>query len=661
MRVVEIYEAGSFPILVLDSKKQFAASYGLDSEYWKHFAIEEAPEVESYLKSNLEDLANHYHALYQEPELAETQSENFDEALHWYRAYLASFPAEEESPAINHQLADLLLEHEDFGEAAREYEKTAYSYPANEKASDAGYAAIYAHREHQKAAADEEQSAVRREAVTSTLRFVDTFPGHEQAAVVLGAAVDDLYEMEEFELCIARGQSLLEGHPDADESIRRSAWMALAHSYFDLGRFALSEGAYVKVLETTPESDDSRQAVIDNLAAAIYKQGEAADLAQDHRAAADHYLRITRAAPTSSIRPAAEYDAGAALIRLEEWAEAATVLDAFRKTHPDHELHEEATKQIAQVRRSEGRLELAAAEYERVAAEADDSELRSEAMLLAGELYEEAERAGEALRVYLSYLKAFPKPLETAVETRSDIARIHLELGDEKAYRKQLKKIVAADRNAGAERTDRIRHLAALAALVPAQDRFQHFAELQLSQPFERNLQEKQRRMKKALTGFGDLLQYEVGEVTAAATYYMAEIYSNFSRALLESERPTDLAPGELQDYEMVLEEEAFPFEEKAIVVHQKNLELMAAGVFNPWIQKSLGQLATLMPGRYAKFEVSSGLIASLDRYSYRAPVAPAPPVPEDSAPAAPTPEAGEAGETEAVSQERPPETLEAG
>ena len=37
MRVVEIYEAGDFPILVLESKKEFAASYGLQSEYWRHF------------------------------------------------------------------------------------------------------------------------------------------------------------------------------------------------------------------------------------------------------------------------------------------------------------------------------------------------------------------------------------------------------------------------------------------------------------------------------------------------------------------------------------------------------------------------------------------------------------------------------------------------
>jgi TolA-binding protein len=260
MRVVEIYEAGDFPILVLESKKAFAASYGLQSEYWKHFDVEAAPEVLSYLKKDLEDLATHYHALYQAPELPEEKAANFEEALHWYRAYFASFSQDVEAPAVNQRMADLLLENENFGDAAREYERTAYAYPGHAKAAAAGYAAIYAHREHEKVARDAERSAARRDAVTSTLRFVDAFPDHEHAAVVMGAAVDDLYDMREFDSAIATGQRLIEAYPDADPSIRRSAWVAIAHSFFDISDFAQAEQAYERVLEMTAADDDSRQA-----------------------------------------------------------------------------------------------------------------------------------------------------------------------------------------------------------------------------------------------------------------------------------------------------------------------------------------------------------------------------------------------------------------
>jgi tetratricopeptide (TPR) repeat protein len=620
MRVVEIYEAGGFPKLVLESRKEFAATYGLDSEYWRHFDVGESPEVLSYLKANLEDLARHYHALFQDPELAEEKPANLQEALRWYRAYLASFPKVPESSAVNHRLADLLLEHRDFAEAAREYERTAYEYPEHERAAAAGYAAIYAHRESQRIATGEDAAAARRAAVKSTLRFVDAFPRHEHAAAVMGAAVDDLYEMKEFALAIATGRRLIEAYPEADPSIRRSAWTAVAHASFDTADYPQAEQAYARVLEMTPADAQTRQAVVDNLAAAIYKQGEQANLGGDQRAAADHFLRVAQAAPTSKIRPLAEYDAGAALIRLADWTAAAAALDSFRQAHPDHELNREATKQLALVYREAGDASRAGAEYERVAAEADDPELRREALLAAGELYEGASLADRALAVYLRYVEAFPTPVETAVETRFKIAGMYQRAQDEGRYHDQLRQIVEVDAATGGDRTPRVRYLAAQSALVLAEGLYRRFGEVELLQPFEQSLREKQRRLNAALEAFGRLVDYEVGDVTAAATFYLAELYFDFNEALVGSERPAGLSAAEMQEYESALEEEAFPFEERAIAVHQKNLELLASGVYNPWIEKSLARLAALMPGRYAKPEASSGLIASIDRYAYQAP-----------------------------------------
>ena len=187
-----------------------------------------------------------------------------------------------------------------------------------------------------------------------------------------------------------------------------------------------------------------------------------------------------------------------------------------------------------------------------------------------------------------------------------------------------MKEIVVIDRDAGEERTDRSRYLAATAAQVLAEQSYRHFAKLRLVQPFEESLAEKQLRMDTAMDAFENLVEYEVAEVTAAATFYIAEIYLEFSAALLNSERPTGLSDAEIVDYELVIEEEAFPFEERAIDVHEENFELLAAGIYNPWVQKSLDKLAVLMPGRYAKNEISGGFLGSIDTYAYRMPIAPA-------------------------------------
>ena len=632
MRVVEIYEAGNFPKLVLDSKKAFTVDYGLESRYWQHFQAEDAPEVLDYLKSNLKDLANHYHALYQNPEIPEERPAHFAESSRWYREYLSSFPDTPETPGINYQFADLLLENDDFDLAAQEYEHIAYDYAQHERSAAAGYAAIFARREHLKQVADTDQEPTRRSVVASTLRFVDGFPEHEHAPAVLAAAVDDLYVLGEFETTIATAKRLIDRYPNSEMSVRRSAWTVIAHSSFDIESFEAAEQAYVRVLEMTAPDDDTAPDVMNNLAAAIYKQAEQANSAEDFRTAADHFLRISKAAPLSDIGPIAQYDAGAALIRLKDLSGAAEVFESFRTSNPNHELHRETTRQLAFVYREEKNFSRAAEEYERVAEEAEVPELRREALLVAGDLYEKAELLDRALNAYRVFVTDFTDPIEPVVVTRFKMAELYEQLGNVENHHAELRKIVMMDRAAGEARTDGVRVLAAKSALILAEVHFRAFEEVELVQPFEASLQKKKLRMDAALSVLSGLVDYEVGEVTAAATFYMASVYGEFSRALLESERPTDLTPAEQQEYEEVLEEEAYPFEEQAIDVHMKNLELMSAGVFNVWIEKSLSRLAVVMPGRYAKFEESSDLIELVESYSYRTPVSLVPTVIADAA-----------------------------
>jgi len=625
MRVVEIYGEAGFPQLVVESKKEFATTYALDAEYWRHFNVDDSPEVVGFLKTNLTDLANHFHAIFQDDLLIDERPQSFAEADRWYRQFLGSFPADEETPQINYQLADLLLENEDFEAAAHEYERTAYEYSDHEKASAAGYAAIFAYRENLKIATGARQFEVKQATVTSSLRFADTFPEHEQAPVVLGAAADDLYEIEDFPLAIASARKLIERYPTSEASLRRSAWAVVAYSSIDLAEYPDAEVAYMNLLDLTPQDDESRVSVIDGLAAAIYKQGEQANLLEDYRTAANHFLRIKDVAPTSDIRTAAEYDAAAAFMKLTDWGMASAVLEEFRLSNPDHELQSDATQQLAFIYREDGQTARSAAEHERIAAESDDPELSREALLLAAELYDEVHVVADTIRVYEQYVAEYPWPLDIAMESRSRLSEIFKEQSDYTRYYATLNEIVAAYRDAGDLRTDRSRFLAARAALIFAEMQYETFAALTLVQPFEDSLAEKQSSMDETLASLEDLVSYEVADVTAAATFYIAEIYLNFSAALLDSERPAGLSAAEKIDYDLVIEEEAYPFEEQAIDVHEANFELLAAGVYNPWVQRSLDQLATLMPGRYAKNEISGGFLDSIDFYAYRLPNAPEP------------------------------------
>ncbi len=649
MRVIEIHLAGGFPSLVIDAKRRFAGAYGLKAAYWRHFEPAMRPDVLAWLETNLTDLAKHYHALYQSPKLIKEKDANFEAALQWYRELLGSFPEDPDTPAAHYMLADLYLENQSFDRAAIEYETTAYAYPRHGKSSQAGYAAVYAWRRHLAGAAPEAKLQATKEAVRSSLKFAGSYPEHEKAAIVLGAATDDLYDMRDYISAASAAAALISNFSRVDGEVLRRAWLVASHSNYELRRYREAERAYTKLLELLPSGDKSRPALTDNLAASIYKQGEEANAQGLYMAAAAHFLRVGSAAPACSIRVNAEYDGASALIAARDWMAAATVLKRFRSLFPGHALQPEVTGKLAYVYREWGELTLAAEEYERMERESADEALRREALLTAAELHEKAGGLARALAAYRRYAVLFPRPLEQNLEARERTAGL-LKKDDQDGYLAELRQIVALEAAAGSERTPLTRSIAAQAALVLAEPAFGRFAEVKLAAPFEANLGRKQQLMKAAIQQFNELIEYEVGDVTAAAAFYLAEIYALFSRDLKESERPAGLSALEREEYDLAIEEQAYPFEEKAIATHQSNLELVALGVYNEWTDKSLRKLAALLPARYDKQEEASLIITTPESYAY-AIVLPGPPSPQ-SAQAEPDQGPRTAGAGEAVQAE---------
>ena len=133
-----------------------------------------------------------------------------------------------------------------------------------------------------------------------------------------------------------------------------------------------------------------------------------------------------------------------------------------------------------------------------------------------------------------------------------------------------------------------------------------------LKEPLKKNLALKKKFMKAAIKGYNDAAAYKVSGVTTQATFRIGAIYSDFSQALMASQRPRNLNADELEQYEILLEEQAFPFEEKSIEVHENNAVRIADGLYDDWVRKSMSALAELMPVRYAKEERGEDFVAAL-------------------------------------------------
>jgi cellulose synthase operon protein C len=133
------------------------------------------------------------------------------------------------------------------------------------------------------------------------------------------------------------------------------------------------------------------------------------------------------------------------------------------------------------------------------------------------------------------------------------------------------------------------------------------YAQVKLVEPLQKQLALKKTRLEETLKAYGVAADYGVAEVVTASTYQIGALYQDFGKALIGSQRPKRLNKLELQQYNVLLEEQAFPFEEKAIELHELNALRSADGLYDEWVQKSFAALRELRPGRWAKQERHDG------------------------------------------------------
>ncbi|HEX9627892.1 MAG TPA: tetratricopeptide repeat protein [Acidiferrobacterales bacterium] len=599
LKVVDAYKQGGFAAQSLEAKKEFVTRYGVKSEFRRVNTEAAYAQILPDLKAQLEELARHYHGSAQKSK----QPADYQEAAVWYRTWLESFPRDPQAAQLNFLLAEMLFESRQFFEAAQEYEKTAYHYPAHAKSADAGYAALLAYDEQEKRLASEAQRAWRLAGLTSAVRFVDRFGADPRTPAVLTRSAERYYALGAPEQAGELAQRVLARQPEAEAGLRRTAWTVVAHTQFERGAFDRAEAAYQQALALMPAGDPARAAMTERLAASVYKQGEQSRATGDTRAAVAHFLRVGRVAPGSPVRATAEYDAAAGLIALKDWGAAVTVLEGFRKAYPNHALRSEVSGKLAVAYLESGQLPRAAAEFEAMAAGQTDPNLRREALWQAAELYDKAGSHGSAIAAYQRYAREFPRPLEPALEARSRVAESYKKNGQWRDYQQALTEIVRADQGAGGERTDRTRYLGATAALTLAEPAYDEYRKVKLVEPLKKSLAVKKDKMQAALKAYGSVAEYGVAEVATASTFRIAEIYRDFSRELLASQRPKGLSPEELEQYDVLLEEQAFPFEEKSIEIHEVNAARVTQGIYDRWVKDSFAALGKLKPVRYAKPE----------------------------------------------------------
>jgi TolA-binding protein len=612
IKMISVYEQGNFPSLILPAKREYIQRYGISSTYWTQRNGVIGVTASNYLHQSLQELAEYDHA--QAQEFAVTNKVEakaaFSRAANWYREFVTTFPKDPKNPEMTFLLAESLSESGDYPQAITAYEQVAYQYQDKTHGADAGYSIVLLASELANVQAQAEtQKAIWQERKTNyALRFAQSYPADSRAAAVLTQAAQELLAQKRFAEAATVAEEIINLKPPAEPKLQFTAWLVLGHSNFDDKNYAGAEKAYWQVLTLLPANTQTPgaptgQQIRERIAASIYQQAQAdLELGQKDQAIAK-LLRIADVAPDSDIAIKGRYDAGVYLIEQQKWADAEQVYLNFRQQYPKHELTATIPAKLVLIYQNQSKWALAANELSIMERSSNDPNVKRQSLAMGAELYEKSGNKTMAIEQYQRYANEYPRPVAEAMEAQLHLAQLYGEAQDTKKRQYWLQRMIDANASAGAQGNDRTKYLAASAANELSEDPYKEFASTPLTLPLKQSLKVKRAALDKALKAQEAVLAFGVAEFTTQASYCIGDIYAQLSRDLIKSERPKDLDELALEQYDLLLEEQATPFEEKAIQIHQANAQRTTKGIYDQWVKRSFEELAKLLPARYKKSE----------------------------------------------------------
>jgi len=597
-RVIDIYKQGGFPSLILPAKEEFVVNYGQKSEFWKLHDKSVKDKLKPLLKEHLVDISIYYHAEAQKSK----KPEDYLIAAKWYREILDTFDEPAVDSKYRFSLAEVLASGLKFEHAAKEFELVAYKNPASKYSRDAGYRALVAHQsiKYPKQMPNKDKLAP---SIASAQKFTKRFPRDKETANILSRIAEQQLGMNDVVAAIATSKQLLTMEVPPTKAQTDRAQIIIANGLFDLKKYSQAEQAITELFGNVKLSKKQLAIFHKRRAEAIYKQAAAAKSAGKMAQAIKLFLKVGLLEARSQVAINAHYDAATLLLQTKQWDRSAELFESFRKKHPKNKLSASIPEKLALIYEQQKNWDKAAAEFQTLAASNGDSDLAREGYWHVAELYQKAGKKVKAIAAFKHYVWTYPEPYLLAQEGRYHLINLYKKDGEAKKVLFWRQKILQFFSKAKNKNNSRTRFMAAESKFILTEPLFAKYKKIKLKLPLAKSLKKKRRAMSKALKAYEFIASYNIAEYTSASTHKIGLIYLVLSKDLMTSQRPKGLDDDELEEYGYLLEDQAIPFEDKAISLFEINAERTKDNIYNDSVKESIQELAKLKPAQYNKQE----------------------------------------------------------
>ena len=618
--LINVYVKGGFPTLVLEEKERYANLYGPKSDYYDDY-----PDLRKQINADLKvyyvELASFFHSQGQQAlaklktkpdnadDIKELTSEKLSSATDFYKRYLTLFPNDKEASSLRYRKADAHFENEQFGKAARDYEKVAYSKRTERKAANkAGYAALVAYQKHidgleANEARESKLDKWREDSLESMLKFAEVFHDDTRSTAVLSRASQAMFALNQYDRAIKVAQGLLKRVSGLNADLKKTAYGIIAQSYFQKENYQLAQNNYIAQRKLVAKNSEEYNQISDQIAASVYKKAEKLREENKNDLAIKELLSIKTLAPASNIRVIAQYDAASLLLAAEQWNKAIVELAELKKRYSKHKLANEFPRKLAFAYEKQENWEEAYKAYTYLFRNDPDPAVKQEALFIAAGLAEKTKKDNKAIELYKDYARTYEQPFDNRMEARFKLASLYEK---QKEYNKQLfwlRRIIDGDKKAGDQRTERSQWLGAWANAKYGDYFAWEFKRRKIRQPIENSISRKNQLIQDASERYEMAASYGILEFVTMSNFRIAKLYEQFGNELLNAPLPASLSAEEKALYQEVFAQQAAPMEEVAASLYLNNIELGWQGHYNNFIQQSFDEMKRLVPVRFDKTE----------------------------------------------------------
>ncbi|MBZ0333658.1 tetratricopeptide repeat protein [Marinobacter sp. AL4B] len=582
---VEFWKIAGEPEPVREAKAEFVAQYLADERY-RNLTDHHRKRWQTYGRS----LADYYYA-----------TGSTHQAAEYYEMLAPRSVAEGE---LMHLAGDARLLAEQDAQALANFRRAAYGADYSQ-AEEAGWAAITLLRNALPPQSQSPKTTDAQKALTALSseeqRYSNAFGAADRVSALRADLANRWYAHGDYENALGYARKTLDwASPSAEQQY--AAWLVIARVQQQKREFGLAERAWRQALAlaetesqlTVPshEQNDIRE----QMAVAIYKQGEQAASTGNSTLAVAHFKRVINVVPGSELTIKSRFDAANTLLKASEWLAAINELKQFRSDYPKHSLTDQVSeKLVLSYRQSEQPLKAANELLASASQLADPWPHR----LRAAAIYHDADQIERRNGLYREWLSVAPAAASASEHVLQQTMRYRLiESGASDSA--TLQALVAKESHSQWH-SDETLAWAADAALQLGARAADDFAAIGLVHPLEETLVRKQAALERAQNHLLDAESFAGKAVATEMLFRRAELYRVLAVDLMESEVPTELNELETMQYQMLLEEEAYPLEERALELHSRNHQKIKEQGYDKWIGQSLKALAAMHPGRYSR------------------------------------------------------------